>query len=235
MKKVLFLALVISNFTPAIAGAEPIKIRFSVDPASLAINGDVSPDDVLIAGPRVHTQGTNLGLQGIRVLIVLTALAPGPVAGVELGAQSADQPALREVISQLRKLRLELLEQRVESQEGNILQLERELLQVRADQQRLEQQDREQADALAQLEQRLSDGSLTAEDRHELEVNRAGVISKGDGGAARSSLDQRRAHVEQRLEQARQQLQKLIEKARQLSVEIGELREAGRKDPQTSP
>jgi chromosome segregation ATPase len=168
------------------------------------------------------------------VLIVLTALALGPVAGAELGAQSADQPALREVISELRKLRLELLEQRVESQEANILQLERELQQVRADQQRLEQQEREQADALAQLEQRLSETSLTAEDRHELEANRAGVISRGDGGAAKSSLDQRRAHVEQRLEQARQQLQKLLEKARQLSVEIGEIREAGRTDPRSS-
>jgi chromosome segregation ATPase len=171
----------------------------------------------------------------IRVLIVLTALAPGPVAGADLGAQSADQPALKEMINQLRKLRLELLEQRVENQEGNILQLERELQQVGADQQRLEQQEREQAEALAQLEQRLSEAQLTPEDRHELEATtRAAVIARGDRGAARSSLDQRRAQVQQQLEQARQQRQKLLEKARQLSVEIGEIREAGKKDPRGS-
>jgi hypothetical protein len=35
--------------------ADGTKIRFSVDPASPAINGDVTLDDVLIAGRRVHT------------------------------------------------------------------------------------------------------------------------------------------------------------------------------------
>jgi hypothetical protein len=39
------------------------KIRFSVDPASPAINGDVTLDDVLISGRRVHTQGKISGLK----------------------------------------------------------------------------------------------------------------------------------------------------------------------------
>jgi chromosome segregation ATPase len=169
----------------------------------------------------------------IRVLIVLTALVPGTVAAADLGAQSADQPALKEVINQLRMLRLELLEQRVESQEGYILQLERELQQVRADQQTLEQQEREHADAVARLEQRLSDSSLP-EDRYEVEAARAGLIARGDKGAAKSSLNQRRAQVQQQLEQARQQRQKLLEKAKQLSLEIGDIREAERKDPRSS-
>jgi hypothetical protein len=58
MKRVLFFSLIII-LTPVIAGATP---KFSIDPASPAIDGNITPDDVLIPGPAVHTQGTSLGL-----------------------------------------------------------------------------------------------------------------------------------------------------------------------------
>lgn len=45
------------------AQAGPIDPRFSIDPASPAIGAAITPDDVLKAGPVVHIQGTNLGLQ----------------------------------------------------------------------------------------------------------------------------------------------------------------------------
>lgn len=63
MKKILFLSLVILIFHPMITNALLIDPKFSVDPASPAIDGDITPDDVLLTGPTVHTQGTDLNLQ----------------------------------------------------------------------------------------------------------------------------------------------------------------------------
>ena len=69
VKKVIFLSLVLAILAPAIAGAIPLDVRFSIDPASPSIqppnpnNTNITPDDVLRAGPVVHTQGRALGLQ----------------------------------------------------------------------------------------------------------------------------------------------------------------------------
>ncbi len=63
MKKVIFVIFVIVILNPLIAGAVPIVPKYSIDPASPAIDGNISPDDVLKTGPVVHTEGSSLGLQ----------------------------------------------------------------------------------------------------------------------------------------------------------------------------
>jgi PEP-CTERM motif len=63
MKKVIFATFVIIILNPLIAGAVPIVPKYSVDPASPAIVGNITPDDVLETGPVVHTEGSSLGLQ----------------------------------------------------------------------------------------------------------------------------------------------------------------------------
>lgn len=63
MKKVIFATFVIIILNPLIGGAVLIEPKFSIDPASPAIDGNITPDDVLVAGPTVHTQGRDLGLQ----------------------------------------------------------------------------------------------------------------------------------------------------------------------------
>jgi PEP-CTERM motif len=63
MKKVIFVIFVIVILNPLIAGAVPIVPKYSIDPASPAIDGNITPDDVLESGPVVHTQGSSLGLQ----------------------------------------------------------------------------------------------------------------------------------------------------------------------------
>jgi hypothetical protein len=55
---VFFIALL----TLVSGNALAVDIKFSVDPASPAITGAVTPDDVLTAGPAVFTPGTALGL-----------------------------------------------------------------------------------------------------------------------------------------------------------------------------
>lgn len=63
MKKVIFVTFVIIILNPLIAGAVPIVPKYSLDPASPAIDGNITPDDVLKAGPSVYTQGSSLGLK----------------------------------------------------------------------------------------------------------------------------------------------------------------------------
>jgi hypothetical protein len=60
---VLVVGLLAQILIARVATAGPILPKFSLDPASPSINGSVTPDDVMIAGPTVHTHGTALGLQ----------------------------------------------------------------------------------------------------------------------------------------------------------------------------
>lgn len=66
MKKAIFLILIDLVFYPLATQACIITPKFSIDPASPSINGDITPDDILIpglAGPTVFIQGSSLGLQ----------------------------------------------------------------------------------------------------------------------------------------------------------------------------
>jgi PEP-CTERM motif len=62
MKKMILLSLFLAMFIPVSAGAVLIDPKFAVDPASPSINGNITPDDVLVSGPALHTPGTALGL-----------------------------------------------------------------------------------------------------------------------------------------------------------------------------
>src|SRR6266545_4794215 len=59
MKKLSLLLTLLAILYPGNATA----INFAVDPASPSINGNITPDDVLLPGPAVFIQGRNLGLQ----------------------------------------------------------------------------------------------------------------------------------------------------------------------------
>lgn len=66
MKKAIFLILIVVVFYPITTQAITIPPKFSLDPASPSINGDITPDDILVSGPTgpiVFTQGRTLGLQ----------------------------------------------------------------------------------------------------------------------------------------------------------------------------
>lgn len=66
MKKAIFLILIGLVFYPLATQACIITPKFSIDPASPSINGDITPDDILVPGPTgpiVFTQGRTLGLQ----------------------------------------------------------------------------------------------------------------------------------------------------------------------------
>jgi|GEM_PF-3779043 len=56
-------AVIVCLAIPAAVYGVTIDPKFSIDPASPAINGDITPDDLLRTGPTVLTQGRDLGLQ----------------------------------------------------------------------------------------------------------------------------------------------------------------------------
>lgn len=60
MKKLIVLTVAIA--LPATVLAQD-ELRFAIDPASPSVSGNLTPDDVLVAGPVVRIEGTSLGLQ----------------------------------------------------------------------------------------------------------------------------------------------------------------------------
>ncbi|HJW30324.1 MAG TPA: hypothetical protein VJ508_13925 [Saprospiraceae bacterium] len=59
-----FLSAILAGILlPVVCYGVTIDPKFSIDPASPAINGNITSDDVLRAGPTVLTQGRDLGLQ----------------------------------------------------------------------------------------------------------------------------------------------------------------------------
>jgi hypothetical protein len=63
MKQVPFVSLVLAMAHLVMAGPGVSEPKFSLDPASPAIDGNITPDDVLTPGPAVFIQGSSLGLQ----------------------------------------------------------------------------------------------------------------------------------------------------------------------------
>jgi hypothetical protein len=60
VKKLIFLVGLVFAIANPVMAEDP---KFSIDPASPSINGNITPDDVLRPGPVVHLQGRALGLQ----------------------------------------------------------------------------------------------------------------------------------------------------------------------------
>ena len=103
-------------------------------------------------------------------------------------AVAADQPVksdtssvaawLRIVGSELRELRRELLEDRLERQQIRVRELERESEGIRAERQQAEESQRSQGQELAQVEQQLQSSSVPAEERAQLEAVRNQIASR---------------------------------------------------------
>jgi hypothetical protein len=63
MKWVILSSLVFTVVLPVMASAVVIDPKFSIDPASSAVDGNITPDDVLRPGPVVFIHGSTLGLR----------------------------------------------------------------------------------------------------------------------------------------------------------------------------
>jgi len=63
MYKLLLTILISIVFAPSLSQATTVSPDFAIDPASPSIDGNITPDDVLISGPAVLQQGTGLTLE----------------------------------------------------------------------------------------------------------------------------------------------------------------------------
>jgi Skp family chaperone for outer membrane proteins len=133
------------------------------------------------------------------------------------GNQAQDLPAwLQQLSLEVRKLRLELHQLQLELQQEKIAQLERELQQAQAEGRRLEERESELNRDLAELDQHLNQTTLTAEERKELEANKA-ELTGGQMEALRTrqhTLAQQEAELSARLEREQRRWQELAAKAK---------------------
>jgi DNA repair exonuclease SbcCD ATPase subunit len=157
-----------------------------------------------------------------------------PIPGKNIGGSSYSAPnqpnnepetqatLLQRLAAEVRKLRSELLEQRLESQELRITLLKNELEQARATQQQLEEQERTISQEVAEVEKQLGQASLMVADREQLEATKAELV----GGLERLRVEQqklaeRKTQLLELLERAEQRRQELLEQARKFAAGIG--------------
>jgi len=127
---------------------------------------------------------------------------------------------LQRLTVEVRKLRSELLEQRLEAQELKLTLLKRELEQARAKQQQLEEEEQALSQEVAELDKQLSQSTLTTEDREQLETAKTEL----DGGrlerlrAERQKVTEQKAQLLELLVRAEQRWQELSERTRELKA-----------------
>lgn len=128
---------------------------------------------------------------------------------------------LKQVLLELKALRLEVLQERVEHQETKIALLERELQQTQVEQQRLGTYENSLYLEIAEVDKDLAQ-STSVEGRTELENTRIELTGNRMNRlrGKRQASTQREAELTERLRQEQQQLQELQKKAEKLRAGI---------------
>ncbi len=132
---------------------------------------------------------------------------------------------LAQLTVEVRKLRLDLLEQRLENQELKIAQLKRELEQVRVEQQEVQEKEQGLRQGIADLEKQLTESTLSATDREQLEAAKAGLVGNTlpRVRTEQQRIAEREAEVRERLERAEQEWQVLLDRAKAIPAEAGDI------------
>jgi septal ring factor EnvC (AmiA/AmiB activator) len=127
----------------------------------------------------------------LTVLLVI-GLASNRFAAAQSATQEAPttQAWMQFLASEIRELRRELLEDRIERQETRIRTLARELQKVNIEREQAEVQRQAARQQMAELERQLADPAITVEERQELAAVQADVISHGPSNVASSQRDE---------------------------------------------
>lgn len=157
-------------------------------------------------------------------MIALAAVGVALVAGApQASAQSGTADTemaqlLRRLAGEVRQLRLEVLELRQESQEVRMPELERDLLSVQAEQQRLEQLMSVHYQEIVSLERLLARPGLAPEEMQELMARKSELAVEASERlrAEKSSLAQREAAVRERLERQQQRVRTALARSSEL-------------------
>jgi hypothetical protein len=156
-------------------------------------------------------------LTGLQTMILLVCISVmfGPVGRAQAVSVecSAAQTHRNEVLSELRKLRIEILEYRIESRTENVAVLEQALTQVRSERLRFENEERVRVQQMAEAETYLATQAqtLSPEQRMHFEGLRAGLMAEHPERlrAEHATLEKREAEAEEGLRAAHRQLEQL--------------------------
>jgi len=139
------------------------------------------------------------------------AQAPNQSAGTQAAM-------LQQTSAELRRLRLEVIEQAIEFQNWKIMRLERELQPIQDELRRLSEREQAIAQLVADLNNHRTNTSPAQEALEEIEAAKAAYTEKGlkKLSIKRQLAAQRETELTEQLEQERRRLQEFIEKARKL-------------------
>jgi aspartate aminotransferase-like enzyme len=146
------------------------------------------------------------------VLLLFSTVARGE--GVP--ATAASPAVLNQIAAELRELKREFLEDRIERQEARVSALERELQRAHFDLQSGDDSQRTESQDAMQLDQQLSDPALSPEQRAELEAVRTEVAATAQ--RERSAQRQRESETAESLHHERARLESLRGALRALSA-----------------
>lgn len=122
-------------------------------------------------------------LNNLRRILLLTALAFTGSRSVIAESPKSETPDtlawIQFLATEVRELRRELLDDRIERQETRIRSLERELQQARLEREQAEAQRRTMGQQMLDIERQLTDPAMPPEQREELAVIRAAAMSRG--------------------------------------------------------
>jgi hypothetical protein len=146
----------------------------------------------------------------VRALTAILFPATLMLMGVDKGnAESMKQETpnslawLQFLAAEVRELRRELLEDRIERQESRIRALGREIQQARAEREQVESERRVSSQQMLDIDRQLADPALPAEERQELATLRAEAISRGPTNRAATERNETQLSEKLRQEQLR--------------------------------
>lgn len=144
---------------------------------------------------------------------------PGTTAGAQFAGANSQLAWLQYIASELRKVRLELLEDRKEAQQARMRDLEHDLEVIQNKERGLEEEQHSQIQQAADIEGQLAQPSLTKAEREELEAQKADVlnISPARYSTPQAVLSQRETHARDRLAEQEQRLRQIERQIRELS------------------
>ena len=138
-------------------------------------------------------------------------LALGLTLCVHLQAQSNPCPISGDTLAEIRQLRLELLESRIDVQSQRVSPLDQALAQIKSERIRLRDQEQANATQLAQVDARLAAPNLAAEERAQLDAIRAAIAGPqlDEIRAAQTTIEKLEVETAGRLRTEQQRLEAL--------------------------
>jgi hypothetical protein len=125
---------------------------------------------------------------------------------------------LQYIALELKKLRLELIEERCDAQQGRLSSLERELQLIRDQQREIEEEQNAELREPTEIDSQLAQPGISKEQREELEARKADLLGAEPSryAASRLALAKREDEARQRVAVEQQRMQVLVQQAQNL-------------------